>query len=102
MRPSSSMQITELLRLWHSGDKSADEKLWPLVFGELKRMALYQMTRERPDHTLQAGALVNEVYLRLVDWRNVTWQNRAHFFGTCARMMRRILVDHARSRHRRK
>jgi RNA polymerase sigma-70 factor, ECF subfamily len=98
----SKADITNLLHAWSEGDKTVEEKLWPLVFAELKRLARRQMARERPDHTLQSGALVNEAYLRLVDWKNVRWENRAHFFGMCARMMRQILVDHARTRNRQK
>jgi RNA polymerase sigma factor (TIGR02999 family) len=91
--------VTQLLMAWNAGDESALEKLVPLVYGELRRLARRQMQGERPDHTLQATALINEAYLQLVDIRNVHWQNRAHFFALCARLMRRILVDFARSRH---
>lgn len=91
--------VTRLLLAWNDGDESALEKLVPLVYQELHRLAKRQMQRERPDHTLQTTALINEAYLRLVDLRNVHWQNRAHFFALCARLMRRILVDFARSRH---
>jgi RNA polymerase sigma-70 factor (ECF subfamily) len=100
MRPtSSSPDVTRLLRAWTNGDQTALKELAPFVFAELKRLARRQMARERPDHTLESGALVNEAYLRLVDWTNAQWQNRAHFFAMCARIMRQILVDHARSRN---
>ena len=102
MKSQSSNEVTVLLKAWGEGDKSAQEKLWPLVFGELKRLARRHLARERPDHSLQSGALVNEVYVRLVDWNNTRWENRAQFFAMCARMMRQILVDHARARHRQK
>jgi RNA polymerase sigma factor (TIGR02999 family) len=91
--------VTQLLIAWNDGDESALEKLVPLVYGELRRLARHHMRRERADHTLQTTALINEAYLELVDIRNVHWQNRAHFFALCARLMRRILVDFARSRH---
>jgi len=90
--------VTKLLQQWTEGDKLAQEKLWPIVFAELKRLARRHMARERTDHTLQSGALVNEAYIRLTGWHEAKWNNRAHFFGMCARMMRQILVDHARSR----
>lgn len=90
--------VTHLLMAWNEGDECALEELVPLVYGELRRLARSHMRRERPDHTLQTTALINETYLRLVDIRNVHWQNRAHFFALCARLMRRILVDFARSR----
>jgi len=98
MKDDSPPDVTALLRAWSGGDRSAQETLWPIVYDELKRLAHRQMRRERPEHTLQTGALVNEAYLRLVGWRNAKWKNRAHFFGMCARMMRQILVDYARSR----
>jgi RNA polymerase sigma factor (TIGR02999 family) len=91
-------EVTQLLLAWNAGDESALGKLVPLVYEELRRLAKRQMGRERPDHTLQTTALIHEAYLRLVDIRNVHWQNRAHFFALCARLMRRILVDFARSR----
>jgi RNA polymerase sigma factor (TIGR02999 family) len=91
-------EITELLRAWKAGDRTAEERLWPVVYSELKRAAHFQMRKERPSHTLQSDALVNELYLRLVDWQKAEWQNRAHFFGMCARMMRQILVDYAYAR----
>jgi RNA polymerase sigma factor (TIGR02999 family) len=94
----SSHQITELLVAWSEGDRTALEELTPMVHAELRRLAHQYMGRERPGHTLQTSALVNEAYLRLIDWKNVRWQNRAHFFGVSAQLMRRILVDYARER----
>lgn len=91
-------EITELLQAWKNGDPTAEQRLWPVVYAELKRLAHLQMRQERSSHTLQSCALVNELYLRLADWQEARWQNRAHFFGMCARMMRQILVDHARAR----
>ena len=96
---SEPQEVTRLLLAWNQGDESALEKLVPQVYQELHRLARRQMRREHPDHTLQTTALINEAYLRLVDLRNVQWQDRAHFFALCARLMRRILVDFARSRH---
>ncbi|HLN98403.1 MAG TPA: sigma-70 family RNA polymerase sigma factor [Pyrinomonadaceae bacterium] len=93
-------QVTELLDAWSHGDKEALDKLMPLVYDELRRLARQQMRHERAGHTLQTTALVNEAYLRLVNQHRAQWQNRAQFFGVAARVMRRILVDHARSRHR--
>ncbi len=97
---SKTHQVTELLDAWSHGDKEALDKLMPLVYDELRRLARQHMRQERSGHTLQTTALVNEAYLRLVDQRRAQWQNRAQFFGVAARLMRRILVDHARSRHR--
>ena len=91
-------EVTELLRAWSAGDGKALEKLAPLVYEELHRTAHRYMRREQTGHTLQTTALVNEVYMRLVKVRDVNWQDRAHFFAVCARMMRRILTDFARSR----
>ena len=91
-------EVTQLLRDWSEGDKEALDRLTPLVYDELRRIASRYMRRERPDHTLQTTALVNEAYLRLVDQKNVRWQDRAHFFAVSAQVMRNILVDHARSR----
>lgn len=88
--------ITVLLLKWSKGDSSAREELMPLVYGELRRLAARYLRRERVNHTLQPTALVNEAYLRLVDQQKVEWQNRAQFFGLAARLMRNILVDHAR------
>lgn len=96
MTPPHTQEVTQLLVKLSSGDRSALDELLPLVYDELRRLANRYLRRERSDHTLQATALVNEAYLRLVD-QNVPWQNRAHFFGVAAEMMRRILVDHARS-----
>ncbi len=90
--------VTALLRAWSDGDEAAIEQLAPIVFSELKRLAHRHLANERPNHTLESGALVNEAYVRLVDWKNVRWQNRAHFFAAAAQMMRRILVDYARAR----
>jgi RNA polymerase sigma-70 factor (ECF subfamily) len=98
MSDISSGDLTRLLRAWSQGDEGALEKLTPVVYRELYRLAGSYMGRERPGHTLQATALVNEAYVRLMDWKNVKWQNRAHFFGVSAQLMRRILVDYARSR----
>ena len=95
---SSAHEVTQLLRAWSEGDHEALDKLTPLVYEELHRAAHRYMAQERPGHTLQTTALVNEVYLRLVDVRKVTWQDRAHFFAVCARLMRRVLTDFARSR----
>lgn len=94
----SQHQITVLLEQWGEGDPQALEKLTPLVYGELHRLASRYLRRERPDHTLQSTALVNEAYLKLVGQHSMRWQNRAHFFGIAAQLIRRILVDHARSR----
>jgi len=91
--------ITQLLRAWSEGEQGALEKLMPVVYDELHRLAQRYMAHERPDHTLQTTALVNEAYLRLVDSQQASWQDRAHFFAMCAQLMRRILVDWARSRH---
>jgi len=90
-------EVTGLLVAWNSGDETAYEKLVPLVYAELHRLAHRYMSRERPDHTLQTTALVGEAYLRLVD-QKVHWQNRSHFFAIAAELMRRILVDYARQR----
>ncbi len=98
MADSSTHEITQLLQAWGNGNEQALEKLTPLVYGELHQVAQRYMAREAPGHTLQTTALVNEVYLRLVDVREVSWQNRAHFFAVCAKLMRRILTDFARSR----
>jgi RNA polymerase sigma factor (TIGR02999 family) len=91
-------EISELLVAWGGGDESALDRLMPLVYGELRRLAHRYMSQERPGHTLQTTALVNEAYLRLVNWRDARWQNRAHFFAVSAQMMRRILVDFARDK----
>lgn len=96
---SAQLQITQMLLDWSEGNPAALERVTPLVYGELHRLAHHYMNRERAGHTLQTSALVNEAFLRLVDQRNVKWHNRAHFFAIAAQMMRRILVDYAR-RHR--
>jgi len=98
--PSSN--VTQLLISWGRGDSVALEKLIPLVEDELHRLALRYMQQEDPGNSLQPTALINEAYLRLIDWRNVEWRNRAHFFAVASKMMRRILVDHARRRKSRK
>jgi RNA polymerase sigma factor (TIGR02999 family) len=90
--------ISQLLRAWSEGDETALDTLVPLIESELRRLARGYMARERPDHTLQTTALVNEAFLRLVDARDVRWQDRAHFLSIAARLMRRVLVDHARTR----
>ena len=95
---TSSHEVTQLLMDWGNGNQAAAEKLMPLVYEELHRLAHHYMNKERPGHTLQTSALVNEAYLRLIDQKQVHWQNRAHFFGIAAQLMRRILVDYARSR----
>jgi RNA polymerase sigma factor (TIGR02999 family) len=88
--------ISALLRAWSDGDQSALDRLTPIVYDELHRLARRYMKHERPGHSLQTSALVNEAYLRLVDYERMQWQNRAHFFAVSAQLMRRILVDHAR------
>src|ERR1051325_8440527 len=97
MTQDSAPVITQMLIAWSNGDRLAFNKLAPIVTGELHRLAQRYMARERPGHTLQATALVNEAYLRLIDASQVQWQNRAHFFAVSAQVMRRILVDFARS-----
>jgi len=92
----SSEEVTEILNDVSAGDRKAADRLMPLVYDELRRLASRYLARERPDHTLQATALVHEAYLRLIDQTRVSWQNRAHFIAVAASMMRRILVDHAR------
>ena len=92
-----SHEVTQLLVDWSNGDQAALDQLIPLVHDELRRMAHHYMARENPDHTLQTTALVNDAYLRLIDQKRTNWQNRAQFFGIAAQLMRRILVDHARS-----
>jgi RNA polymerase sigma factor (TIGR02999 family) len=88
--------VSKLLRAWSCGDQSALERLTPIVYAELRRLAHRYMRGERPGHSLQTSALVNEAYLRLVDYRRMQWQDRAHFFAVSAQLMRRILVEHAR------
>ena len=97
MENREQLHITQLLLDWSEGNHAALEHLTPLVYGELHRLAHHYMNRERAGHTLQTSALVNEAFLRLVDQRNVKWNNRAHFFAIAAQMMRRILVDYARN-----
>src|SRR5579864_2544389 len=87
---SESQDVTQLLLAWNDGDEKALEKLIPVVYSELRRLAKSRMRGEHPEHTLQTTALINEAYLRLVDLKNIQWQNRAHFFALCARLMRRI------------
>ena len=91
-------EITELLQKWSDGDAVALEELTPVIYAELHRIAKRYMNRERDGHTLQTTALVNEAYMRLIDWKTAKWENRAHFFGVSAQLMRRILVDFARKR----
>jgi RNA polymerase sigma-70 factor, ECF subfamily len=93
----AAQEVTQLLMDWSNGDQAALAKLLPLVNAELRRLAARYMRRENPGHTLQTSALVNEAYLRLIDQQHARWQNRAHFFGIAAQLMRRILIDHARS-----
>lgn len=93
---ASQHEVTELLRRWQNGDKQALERLTPLVYDELHRLAHQYISRERAGHTLQTTALVNEAYLRLVDQKNIDWESRAHFFAVSAQVMRHILVDYAR------
>src|SRR5436190_5795508 len=95
---SSPPTITQLLVEWSEGDQGALDQLTPLVYDELRRMARTYLRAERPEHTLQATALVHEAYLRLIDQHSVSWQNRAHFFGIASQVMRRILVNHALAR----
>jgi RNA polymerase sigma factor (TIGR02999 family) len=92
-------EITVLLNRMGDGDAVAPEELLPLVYDDLRRLAQSYLSKERPDHTLQATALVHEAYMRLVDWQNASWQNRAHFFSVAANVMRRVLVDHARRKN---
>jgi RNA polymerase sigma factor (TIGR02999 family) len=99
MTPPSEKEVTRLLVAWSNGDQAALEQLTPLVYSELHRLAHRYLGRERKGHTLQTTALVHEAYLRLIDQKEVRWQNRAHFFAIAAQMMRRILVDYARSRN---
>jgi RNA polymerase sigma factor (TIGR02999 family) len=98
MEKPSGQEVTALLREWSAGDRGALERLMPLVYEELRKLAAAHLKSERGNHTLQATALVHEAYLRLVGQRAVTWASRAHFYGIAAQMMRRVLVDHARRR----
>jgi RNA polymerase sigma factor (TIGR02999 family) len=94
----SKKDVTELLQAWSQGDPSAPEKLGPIIYDELRRIARRCMRRENEQHTLETGALINEAYLRLADWKNARWENRAHFYGVASQIMRRVLIDHARAR----
>ncbi|HET9532346.1 MAG TPA: sigma-70 family RNA polymerase sigma factor [Blastocatellia bacterium] len=98
MSEPTAHEITQLLRAWGDGDQAALDKLAPLVYAELHRLARAYMRGERAGHVLQSTALINEAWVRLIDWKNVEWRNRVHFFGVAAQMMRRILVDFARER----
>ncbi|MGI8640979.1 MAG: sigma-70 family RNA polymerase sigma factor [Pyrinomonadaceae bacterium] len=98
MPTDSTNDVTELLQKWSGGDADALERLTPVIYAELHRIAKRYMSRERENHTLQTSALVNEAFMRLIDWKTAKWENRAHFFGVSAQLMRRILVDFARKR----
>jgi RNA polymerase sigma factor (TIGR02999 family) len=98
MSPSPS-NVTQMLQDWSNGDQEVLDKLVPVVYEELRHQAARYLRRERPGHTLQTTALIHEAYIRLIDQKSVRWQNRAHFFAIAAQLMRRILVDHARSHH---
>ena len=98
MTASSSDTVTQLLRAWRQGDAAALDRLVPVVYQKLRRLARHHMAGQRPGHTLQATALVNEAYMRLIDCEQVNWKDRAHFFAISARMMRRVLVEFARAR----
>ena len=98
----TSQNVTQLLIGWSNGDREALDALLPVVYEELRKQAANYLRRERVGHTLQTTALIHEAYLKLVDQKNVHWQNRAHFFGIAAQLMRRILVDHARTKKRAK
>lgn len=100
MESPTPSEVTRLLKDWGNGDSTALDQLMPIVYDELRAIAARYLRRERQDHTLQPTALVNEAYLRLIDQKQVEWQNRAHFMGVAAKMMRRILVDHARTHNR--
>jgi RNA polymerase sigma factor (TIGR02999 family) len=98
MPDSTTQNVTQLLQKWSDGDAESLEELTPVIYAELYRIAKRHMSRERGNHTLQTTALVNEAYVRLIDWKSAKWENRAHFFGVSAQLMRRILVDFARKR----
>jgi RNA polymerase sigma-70 factor (ECF subfamily) len=100
MTTASPQEVTQLLAAWSDGDEAALEQLIPIIHAELRRLAKYYLRRERPGHTLQTSALVNEAYLRLINWKTARFESRAHFFGVSAQLMRRILVDFARRRPR--
>jgi RNA polymerase sigma-70 factor, ECF subfamily len=99
---SASTDVTQLLRAWREGDKSALDRLTPIVYQDLRRLARRHLLAERPGHSLQTTALVNEAYMRLVDYRRMQWQDRAHFLAVSAQLMRRILVEHARRRNQKR
>src|SRR3954471_6467767 len=94
----TSQDVTVLLQAWSEGDSSALDQLAPLIYDELRRLAKRYMSREKPGATMETGALLNEAFLRLVHWKTARFQNRSHFYGLAAQIMRRVLVDHARSR----
>ncbi len=98
MKPTPPADITQLLLQAEKGDRSSLDEMLPLVYGELRKLANFYLSKERPGHTLQPTALVHEAYLRLIDQKHVNWKNRAHFFGLAAEMIRRILMNHARDR----
>jgi len=100
MTKASPDEVTQLLAAWSDGNEAALEQLVPIIHAELHRLAKYYLKRERPGHTLQTSALVNEAYVRLINWKTARFENRAHFFGVSAQLMRRILVDFARRRPR--
>src|SRR4029450_11456303 len=102
MESASRTEVTTLLQAWSRGDRRAEEKLWPILYSQLRALARREMRQERLSHTLQSRAFVNELYMRLSAWADAQWLNRAHFYGMCARIMRQILVDHARARHQQK
>jgi RNA polymerase sigma factor (TIGR02999 family) len=102
MSKPSAEKVSQLLVDWSNGDKAVLDQLMPVVYDELHRIAHHYMRGERAGHTLQTSALINEAYLRLIDYRKMRWENRAHFFAICAQLMRRILVEHARGRQFRK
>jgi RNA polymerase sigma factor (TIGR02999 family) len=97
MSGDAQHEVTQILKDWSGGDRNAPERLMPFVYDELRRLARSFLVKERDDHTLQPTALVHEAYVRLVDQTRVNWQNRAHFYGIASRMMRRVLIDHARA-----
>jgi RNA polymerase sigma factor (TIGR02999 family) len=99
MAARPQLDVTGLLQAWRSGDRAALDRLVPLVYAELHRLAQFYMARERRGHTLQTSALVNEAYVRLIDADGIDWRDRAHFFAVCARIMRQVLVQYARDRH---
>src|SRR5271156_1374258 len=101
-RESAPGDVSQLLRAWSDGDRNALERLTPIVYEELHRLARRYMRRERPGHCLQTTALVNEAYMRLVDYKHMQWQDRAHFFAVSAQLMRRILVERARRRNQKR